>query len=62
MTTIDTYIDRHRIAGLATELIYAIDRERGEIILPTHRSVVLKHFDIRVSESSIVDIGGVDDA
>lgn len=31
---IDTYIDRHGIAGLATALTYAIDRERGEV---THR-------------------------
>ena len=31
---IDTYIDRHGIAGLATALTYAVARERGEI---THR-------------------------
>lgn len=31
---IDTYIDRHGIAGLATALTYAIARERGEV---THR-------------------------
>jgi hypothetical protein len=31
---IDTYIDRHGIAGLATALTYAVDREQGEI---THR-------------------------
>ncbi|MDZ7730603.1 MAG: helix-turn-helix domain-containing protein [Natrialbaceae archaeon] len=31
---IDTYIDRHGIAGLATALTYTIARERGEI---THR-------------------------
>lgn len=31
---IDTYIDRHGIASLATALTYAVDRERGEI---THR-------------------------
>ncbi|ELZ28976.1 hypothetical protein C474_13779 [Halogeometricum pallidum JCM 14848] len=31
---IDTYIDRHGIAGLATALTYAVDRERGEV---THR-------------------------
>ncbi|WP_226024045.1 helix-turn-helix domain-containing protein [Halomicrobium salinisoli] len=28
---IDTYIDRHGVAGLATALTYAIDRERGEV-------------------------------
>lgn len=33
---IDTYIDRHGIAGLATALTYAVDRERGEI---THRQM-----------------------
>jgi len=31
---IDTYIDRHGVAGLATALAYAVDRERGET---THR-------------------------
>ena len=31
---IDTYIDRHGIAGLATALTYAVARERGEV---THR-------------------------
>ncbi|WP_224337910.1 DUF7437 domain-containing protein [Haloprofundus halobius] len=31
---IDTYIDRHGIAGLATALTYTVDRERGEV---THR-------------------------
>jgi DNA-binding MarR family transcriptional regulator len=31
---IDTYIDRHGIAGLATSLTYAVARERGEV---THR-------------------------
>jgi len=33
---IDTYIDRHGIAGLATALTYAVDRERGDI---THRTM-----------------------
>jgi len=33
---IDTYIDRHGIAGLATALTYAVDRERGNI---THRTM-----------------------
>jgi len=33
---IDTYIDRHGIAGLATALTYAIARERGEV---THRTM-----------------------
>ncbi|MHC3382129.1 DUF7437 domain-containing protein [Haloarcula sp. H-GB5] len=31
---IDTYIDRHSVAGLATALTYAVARERGET---THR-------------------------
>ena len=31
---IDTYIDRHGIAGLAAALTYAVSRERGEV---THR-------------------------
>jgi DNA-binding transcriptional ArsR family regulator len=31
---IDTYIDRHGVAGLATALAYAVARERGEV---THR-------------------------
>ena len=31
---IDTYVDRHGVAGLATALTYAIARERGEV---THR-------------------------
>jgi DNA-binding MarR family transcriptional regulator len=30
----DTYIDRHGVAGLATALTYAVARERGEV---THR-------------------------
>jgi len=34
---IDTYIDRHGIAGLATALTDTVDRERGEI---THRLMV----------------------
>jgi hypothetical protein len=33
---IDTYIDRHGVAGLATALTYAVARERGEV---THRMV-----------------------
>ncbi|MFW6320549.1 MAG: DUF7437 domain-containing protein [Halohasta sp.] len=33
---IGTYIDRHGIAGLATALSYAVDRERGTV---THRSM-----------------------
>ena len=33
---IDTYIDRHGVAGLATALTYAIARERGEV---THRTM-----------------------
>jgi len=33
---IDTYIDRHGVAGLATALSYAVDRERGGV---THRTM-----------------------
>ncbi len=33
---IDTYIDRHGVAGLATALTYAVERERGDI---THRTM-----------------------
>lgn len=33
---IDTYIDRHGVAGLATALSYAVDRERGDV---THRTM-----------------------
>jgi DNA-binding transcriptional ArsR family regulator len=33
---IDTYIDRHGIAGLATALTYTVARERGEV---THRTM-----------------------
>ncbi len=33
---IDTYIDRHGVAGLATALTYAVARERGNV---THRMV-----------------------
>jgi len=33
---IDTYIDRHGVAGLATALTYAVARERGEV---THRTM-----------------------
>jgi len=33
---IDTYFDRHGIAGLATALTYAVDRVRGDIYAPHH--------------------------
>jgi len=39
---IDTYIDRHGVAGLATALTYAVARERGEM---THR-LMAKELDI----------------
>ena len=39
---IDTYIDRHGVAGLATALTYAVARERGEV---THR-LMAKDLDI----------------
>ena len=39
---IDTYIDRHGVAGLATALTYAVARERGEV---THR-LMAENLDI----------------
>jgi len=39
---IDTYVDRHGVAGLATALTYAVARERGEV---THR-LMAKDLDI----------------
>ncbi|GAA0313793.1 DUF7437 domain-containing protein [Halarchaeum salinum] len=47
---IDTYIDRHGIAGLATALTYAVDRERGEI---THR-LMAQDLDISSLAAEII--------
>ena len=47
---IDTYIDRHGIAGLATALTYAVARERGEV---THRSMA-RDLDISPLAAEIV--------
>jgi hypothetical protein len=37
---IDTSIDRHSVAGLATALTYAAARERGEV---THRLITVRY-------------------
>jgi Sugar-specific transcriptional regulator TrmB. len=47
---IDTYIDRHGIAGLATALTYTIDRERGEV---THR-LMARDLDISPLAAEII--------
>jgi len=47
---IDTYIDRHGIAGLATALTYTIDRERGEV---THR-LMARDLDISPLVAEII--------
>lgn len=47
---IDTYIDRHGVAGLATALTYAVDRERGEV---THR-LMARDLDISPLAAEIV--------
>lgn len=47
---IDTYIDRHGIAGLATALTYAVARERGEV---THR-VMADDLDISPLAAEII--------
>jgi DNA-binding transcriptional ArsR family regulator len=47
---IDTYIDRHGVAGLATALTYAVARERGEV---THR-LMAKDLDISPLAAEIV--------
>ena len=47
---IDTYIDRHGIAGLATALTYAVDREGGEI---THR-LMARDLDISPLAAEII--------
>ncbi len=47
---IDTYIDRHGIAGLATALTYAVARERGEV---THRTMA-RDLDVSALAAEIV--------
>ena len=47
---IDTYIDRHGVAGLATALTYAVARERGEV---THR-LMAKDLEISPLAAEIV--------
>jgi DNA-binding transcriptional ArsR family regulator len=47
---IDTYIDRHGIAGLATALTYAVARERGEV---THR-LMAQDLDISPLAAEII--------
>jgi len=47
---IDTYIDRHGVAGLATALTYAVARERGEI---THR-LMAQDLDISPLAAEII--------
>ncbi|WP_049913526.1 winged helix-turn-helix domain-containing protein [Haloferax prahovense] len=47
---IDTYIDRHGVAGLATALSYAVARERGEV---THR-LMARDLDISPLAAEIV--------
>ena len=47
---IDTYIDRHGIAGLATALTYAVARERGEV---THR-VMAQDLDVSPLAAEII--------
>jgi hypothetical protein len=47
---IDTYIDRHGLAGLATALIYAVDRERSRV---THR-LMARDLDIAPLEAEII--------
>ena len=47
---IDTYIDRHGIAGLATALTYTVDRERGKV---THR-LMARDLDISPLAAEII--------
>lgn len=47
---IDTYIDRHGIAGLATALTYALARERGET---TYR-LIARDLDISPLAAEII--------
>jgi len=47
---IDTYVDRHGVAGLATALTYAVSRERGEV---THR-LMAEDLDISSLATEII--------
>jgi len=47
---IDTYIDRHGVAGLATALTYKVARERGEV---THR-LMAEELDISALAAEMV--------
>jgi len=47
---IDTYIDRHGVAGLATALTYAVAREQGEV---THR-LMAEDLDISPLAAEII--------
>ncbi|GAD53437.1 hypothetical protein MBEHAL_2197 [Halarchaeum acidiphilum MH1-52-1] len=47
---IDTYIDRHGIAGLATALTYTVERERGEM---SHR-LMARDLDISPLAAEII--------
>lgn len=47
---IDTYIDRHGIAGLTTALTYTVDREHGEV---THR-LMARDLDISPLAAEII--------
>jgi hypothetical protein len=47
---IDTYIDRHGVAGLATAINYAVDRERGSV---THQ-VMARDIDISPLAAEII--------
>ncbi len=47
---IDTYIDRHGVGGLATALVYTVERERGNV---THR-VMANDLDISPLAAEIV--------
>lgn len=47
---IDTYIDRHGIAGLATALDYAVDRERGTV---THQTMA-RNLDLSPLAAEII--------
>jgi len=47
---IDTYIDRHGVAGLATALTYTVARERGEV---THR-LMAEELDISALAAEMV--------
>ncbi|WP_313692143.1 DUF7437 domain-containing protein [Halorarum halobium] len=67
---IDTYIDRHGVAGLATALTYAVVRERGEVthrlmaedldISPLAAELILQALRPVVSEHSDIEEFGAD--